>query len=318
MPLPIFEKNWQLTFLNQFFQGSNATRDMMLGIKNALKGFSSNPWTVMGSSNSVAAGMDGVDRWTVSTNLVWFGGGVHSWIVLKQSGLLTNFQICIDLFANNFYSGDIYVSPTVGFSGGSTSARPTASDEVEVTVSPSWFSATNNTNCRAHVMQSTDGECTRIFLCQGGLVGGFWQFDKLRRPRAEVSEPFIATCYGTDDIVTSAPSFQNLFITAVSTMRANGISQTGKSGFTTEAFGNQAIGIVLLDPDDLDGSLPLMPIAAACYGSGASGRYGEIFDLWFGSSRVQNGDSYDETGNRAMSTMRDLIVPSNGLMLAVV
>jgi hypothetical protein len=318
MSLPIFEKIWQLS-LNNFYESTNATRDMMLGIKNELIGFADNPWEVMYSCNSVTAGTagDGIDRWATSSNIV-SSGGAHSWMVLRQPALLSNFQILIDMNGSSMYNGDVIVSPNAGFTGGTTTARPTATDQVEVTPTPSWFSALTSTNCRVHVMMSTDGQCTRIFACSSGLIGGFWMFDKLKNPRPEITYPFIATVYGTDDIVTSASSYTKLNMNGGLTMAANGISVNADSFLTCEGLGSNPYGNFLLDPDDLDGSLPLLPMAAACKSLGARGRYGAIYDLWFGSAVTQNGDSYDETGNRAMSTMRDLIVPSNGLMLAVV
>jgi hypothetical protein len=39
-----------------------------------------------------------------------------------------------------------------------------------------------------------------------------------------------------------------------------------------------------------------------------------VFDLWWGSTGVTNGDAYDDVGSRAFSQMRDLITPAGGVI----
>src|SRR5574338_1505169 len=99
MALPTLIKTWQIV-RNVSIPSLGSTlahsRRIWKTIKDQMIGFGSNPWTVRGSSNSVAAGMDSVDRWAADANLVW-GGGTHSWIVLRQNQIATNYEVCIDL-----------------------------------------------------------------------------------------------------------------------------------------------------------------------------------------------------------------------------
>jgi hypothetical protein len=73
MPLPSLDKTW-LYDPNVAYpaQGTAAAdyKRMLRGIKNSLKAFASNAWTVVGSSNSSAAGLDAVDRWSADSDLV--------------------------------------------------------------------------------------------------------------------------------------------------------------------------------------------------------------------------------------------------------
>lgn len=89
-------------------------------------------WTCEGSSDSSTAGMDASDRWTSSfdgTKIVRASGAVaHSWIVLKSPVALGPYYLCIDWNAANDQTVTIVGSKNA-FTGGSTTARPTATKE---------------------------------------------------------------------------------------------------------------------------------------------------------------------------------------------
>ena len=94
-------------------------------------GAASGLWTCEGSSDSATAGMDTVNRWGTSFNaakLVRNSGGAHSWIVLKSPAGLGPFYMCIDWASSSDNSVNVYFSKSA-FAGGSTTARPTASNE---------------------------------------------------------------------------------------------------------------------------------------------------------------------------------------------
>src|SRR5260221_8977750 len=121
--LPTFAKTWQFNVNNRVLTselsgatGQNVHGQMIvLAIKNSLKGFANSPWTVQFSSNcgnngagSAASGTAGtagdlVDRWTIgntasganSTNDLNFAAAWsrHSWMVLRQTGILSNYEL---------------------------------------------------------------------------------------------------------------------------------------------------------------------------------------------------------------------------------
>lgn len=105
-------------------------------------------WTVDFSCDGTTAGTphDGVDRWGSPYNASVLVQNTetnpHSWMVLKSPASIcsiskvrnsnTNvgpFYILIDLDYTNGYTGDFFMSK-LGFTGGTASARPTATDEL--------------------------------------------------------------------------------------------------------------------------------------------------------------------------------------------
>jgi hypothetical protein len=234
---------------------------------------------------------------------------------------MSNFQICIDLKSASKDQGDVIVSPSQGFTGGTTTARPTATDEVEVSASASLYAPPGAVDLVVHAMQSTDGQCTRVAICSNGFVTGFWIFDKLKNPHTAITEQFVAAAAGSNNVTGDVTTYSILngnnsnagyLATAFGSLRATG------GFFSCEGFNHMGYGDAFPDRDDLDGTLPLAPVAVVNTTRGQRGRYGEVYDLWLGSSRVQSCDTYDETGNRRLSTLRDLVLPSNGQILMVI
>ena len=110
-------------------------KSIMWGWKALLKGeIGTNThglWTCVGSSDSSTAGMDNSDRWGSSfdaSKVVRSSSGAHSWIVLKSPIALGPYYLCIDLSGTTEVKGNIITAKTA-FTGGTTSARPTSTDE---------------------------------------------------------------------------------------------------------------------------------------------------------------------------------------------
>jgi hypothetical protein len=179
MALPTLTKTWQFNVNNaQAAQGGALpdNRKMWRAIKDVLIGFATTPWTIGYSSGGGVAGSanDGVDRWTSDTNLTWTT--TLSWMVLKQSGLGSG-QLLISLPSSvNGSSINFVYSPSAGFTGGSTAARPTATDEIAFSGIQSG--PTVDVAMRWSVMQSTDGQVTRIFTCFSGFLNFWLQIEK--------------------------------------------------------------------------------------------------------------------------------------------
>lgn len=307
-------KSWQFN-VNQVIKQTGVTntdfRTLMLAIKNALIGFSSHPWTVVGSNNTVAAGLDAVDRWTVIGDLVWSLGSTASWIVLTNAGLGT-YQLLISLegssgAGSNF---EIRASPGGLYTGGATNARPTATDEIIIGSTIPWCDSglTSRVRTALHVAMSTDGQCTRIWMCtQQGLVTGCWIFDKLSD--AVFSVPVVALIQASS---SHALTFAGL-ITSSSNwkVRANGglISAIG----TAEAFGTSVLptGTSTNFDSDLDQTWPVEPMGLATQTRGAAGHLGTFQDLWCASAQLAVGQMLG-TSRKAVS-LSPLIMPWDGV-----
>jgi hypothetical protein len=203
MTLPALQKTWQggsspggTEFVNQLISegtGDANNAAAMLAIKEALVGFNSNPWTVVGSSDGVASSMDGTDRWADTGDLIWSNLGAFSWIVLQQTNINTKTQLLLSLGEGFTYHASISVSPSAGFGAvnggtdGSTTAAPTATDEHALLTSNQWYG--NMALAEDTILtciSSTDGECTRIIGSRAANNVMFMRLN-IEKPRSPVA-----------------------------------------------------------------------------------------------------------------------------------
>lgn len=221
MSAPTLLKTWQIEGDNLVPTDSTIyieRKNLLLGIINKLIGFASNPMTVIGSNNGTASGMDAVNRWATIADL-----NNNSWIVLQQAGINAKFQICFHLNAN-WTSGvpqlTMVVSRLAGFgtanggTDGSTSARPTATDEHAQTVQNLTSGGAVSIAARYYVWQSTDGQMTQVMIrnATAGTWNNHWFWGKPRNPRALWTNPcvyrFKATVLGAPDAVADIVAYK--------------------------------------------------------------------------------------------------------------
>lgn len=332
MALPTLAKTWQYSLRNAVVaQGTLlATGQRLLRlIKNSMKGFGTLPWVVQYSCDSVTAGAAGdlVDRWAADANLVWANpGSAHSWIVLRQTGIATNFEVCI---ATNSASSSpsaitIAVSPSAGFTGGSTTARPTATDETVLINQAAWgANGSVNQNYVYDVWQSTDGQCTRMMIHQGGVSAiGFWVFDKPKNPTTGWTSPSCFLALGSSSTSqiqytllsnsSTTTAFRSRFSGVNYSMTATGEGmQSGQAGILGQAT-------AFLSVNDIDSSFIMQPIGIVSITVGMRGRQGAFFDMWWGSGTVNAGDTYPNDATKQFaqfgpgSTTGAIILPWDG------
>lgn len=320
MALPTLSKTWQYSVNNQTTAQGTALADnrkTLRGIKNALIGFGTNPWTVRYSCSSTVAGSagDGVDRWAADTDLVWNNAGsAHSWIVLRQTGLGSTSELLISCESSSA-GGSILtlVVSDSAFSGGSTTARPTAANEFVFLSAAQWNSAADVSN-RYHVEQSTDGQCTRIQVGHGGVCTFFCIIDKANNPSTNWTTPIFAfATYNATTWNFSTPALiQTSNASALGRMR-NG-STTGNVTFTVEGIGNTlptdtTIGNIA---NEIDSAWDMWPVGIACLTTGIRGRHGSLFDLWFVSTARASADMIPGDGSNQFAVCMPFIIPWNG------
>jgi hypothetical protein len=170
-----------------------------------------------------------------------------------------------------------------------------------------------------HALASTDGECLRIFVCRAGFVTFFFLADKIKNPRTGITD-VVFGMYGTDNLSQNCCDYTALYLGQfnISGPMLRVYSPAGVLGhavFSTETVDARALGQENTTVDDIDGSWPLTPIGIYSGTPGAIGRYGMLYDLWFGSTGVSSGDSYDETGNKVLGQLNNLVFPTNGVTL---
>lgn len=314
MALPTLVKTWQVS-KNQAVASTGVEetdyKSLVRLIKNTLKGFTTLPWTCAGSSDAVTAAMDASDRWIDNTKVVP-GTGAHSWIVLKQTGVHTNFSVCIDLnSATGTRVMSLIVSPTVGFTGGTTSARPTATDEIVILNGIAW--AGNHTggddSFKLHAWQSSDGQCTRMAIYCNNICVAFWLFDRPQNPVTGWTNPSVSIALaGLGNF--SHPTFSNLIDTA----NAYGRAPVGTMSMrlSTEGYASLSLGEILAEANEISGGWPFIPASVVSRTTGAKGRHATLFDFWFGSTATLDGDTYPNSVAKTFVQIGNLILPGDG------
>lgn len=327
MALPSVTKTYQYNVNNTTAAGATNVENcqkLLLAIKNALLGFGTLPWTVVGSCDSATAGIDAVDRWSVYTNLVWHtGANAKSWIVLKNTGIAANWQVCFHLITNSAaapYFMEIVVSPSSGFTGGSTTARPTAADEVVIrpSATSNWVSNfSGGFTTIHHVMKSTDGEVTRIVICNAGKVVGYLSFEKSADPVTGWTAPVVIAC--TTQTSTSVDQTAYAYLNDISTS-ISGYHSGTKFGIyaTAEGFVSSMNGEQLnVVANEFSGEWMMGPVGIASTAVGYRGRHGRFYDLWWGTTLHENGTTFPADTSRQFALFGDIIVPWNGTIPVV-
>jgi len=309
MGLPALAKTWQHNANNAIAAQGSAelcVDAFWLAVKNALLAFASNPWTVVSSSDGVTSGAS--DLWTDASKLVHHGT-TRSWIVLKQTGMCSgNFQLCIDFNNATASTGTVVVSPNAGFTGGSTTARPTATDEYALISTSMILQLFSDVGTRWTVMQTSDGACTRILMAHGGSVRTTILLETPNNATTGWSNAFSVLW-----LPNSAATIADLISTYNWKSRfgsTNATCVTLVEGFATAlgpsdtTWGNIA--------NEISSEWPMWPLGFAANTVGARGRHGSFFDLWAGSSGVAAGDTYPGDGSNQFVQWGALIVPWGG------
>lgn len=320
MPLPAYTKTWQYSRNNTTAAQGSAlatNRRTMRSLVNLLLGFATSPWTERYSCDGTTAGTagDGVNRWSVDANLVW-GTGAHSWQVIRQTGLATNAELCIDL--NSAGSGTITLvySQSAGFTGGTTTARPTATDEIVLLSGASWGVSTSDVQTRYSAMQSTDGQCTRIIMCMAGVVSAVYVIDKPTNTTTGWTNPNFCLAYASSTSVS--PTIANLdtlgrskILGTTATMQMLCEGTASGAAIANSTWGNL--------PNDIDGSWPMFPVGIASTTALTKGRHATLQDLYWGSQAIAVGEGYPADGTNRWIQVGGLLLPwgddSTGLNL---
>jgi hypothetical protein len=318
MSLPVLEKTWQynVNILSAVTGTDEGDVDsMILQIKNALLGFGLFPWQVVGSSNSLIFNMAGTDLLLTEGDIVHDFAAPHSWIVLKQPQISANASICIDLDHPTVNKLSLIFSPAAGFTGGSISARPTATDEKVMILRDFWIGTWPGTfgfPLRAHVWQSIDGQCTRLITAHSNAVKGFWLIDKPANPVSGWTNP--AICAATPDLGAGLTlKYTNWFNTNPGMVRAEGPIGDMTLRLTSESqltFPYPTVPQILIE---LTGEVGLTQIGVFHNVTvGQRGRHGRIFDMWCTSGIPITGDSFNGLGSHQFMIFDNFVLPWNG------
>lgn len=344
MAYPANTKTWQLQINQTVALSASATvhnQEIANKIKNLLIGFPTLPWTVRYSCNAgIASGVnygaagvagDGVDRWAISNAVLTSAAGVitvsndvnvaaaatrHSWIVLRQTGIATNFEICLDLNGSaGSTTGSIVASFSAGFTGGSATARPTATDEVTLISANTWGLGTNVQHI-IHAWQSTDGACTRLQAWSGGTTNDlFLVLDKGQSPVSGWTNPATLIAIRTNFAGQIASSFAN--ITAANVVKMMGAGSVQFSGSLTyeqtSAGALQSLASVGTAPNTFDTAWPVLPMGVCAQAASGAGRLCNLFDIWYKPSGITDSDTFPSSATaRDQAALGGVVLPWTG------
>lgn len=292
MALPVLELNW-LRDINHAIAYAGSViltnRAWIWALKERLIDTPAD-WSVVNSSDGTNTGGD---RWLTAANLIWAAAASpHSWIVLEAGD---GRQILISLEGASAIGGVWLVAVSVGglYTGGTASARPTATDEI-ILIAASGDNGGRDSGTNGvvfHIWHDDSGENTRIAICTGGVVSGYLAFetpvdtvDGWANPTANIA---ITANQGTN-VLTVA----NLFDGASFKARNVAGSGTMDMFMSSEGF-NSAGGFEgITAANGWSGEWDMWPTGLASNNSGSEGRHGRLADIWYGSSGVNTGDFY--------------------------
>lgn len=309
MSLPTLTKTWQFDVNNAISATGSVEGDvnaLFLAIKNAMLAFGSSAWTVVSNSNGSATSSS--DLWSTAADIV-HSSGAHSWIVLKQTGMCSgNFQICWDFNSATAYTGNFIISQNAGFTGGTTTARPTATDEVVILSNTTLVYITSDVSTRWSIMQASDGTSTRIFVAHSGAIKSTLLIETPVNAVSGWSNPH-AVLYLPTSAITSGDLFSSY-------NWKNKIGSTSATGITLVEGGNSFIATTDTVwgniANEITNEWPMYPLGFAVNTTGVRGRHGSFCDMWAGSGAISTGDTYPGDGTNQFVQWSYLIFPWDG------
>lgn len=273
--------------------------DTLIGTSNWVDGNGSaatppNPMTVRYSCDSVTAGTagDGVNRWSGISNLVWNNeGSAHSWIVLRFADGSQVMLACQGASGTGT-SLAIYYSPAAGFTGGTTTNRPTATDQIAVIASAAWSSLSVDTSVKVHMMLSADGTNMRFLLGSGGQASIAWIIGKTTAfDNSTWTTPHVGVALNAA-LGTNVLTATNLNSTASFKGRA---ASAADFYLATMSFGGALATAQITSADDQSGAWPFFGQQLVSLTATNRGVKGYLVDVWYGSTTIASGSTYPAT-----------------------
>lgn len=309
-------KTWTKTRLvANLSSAANNNKLLFVKIKDEMK---AHGWTVVGSSDATTANLTGTDLWVDQTDITVSATVAHSWIVLTNGSIATGFQICFAFSITSTTAAKVRVVVSrVGFTGGSTTARPTATDEIICTLeSDNWTANAATAEEHAHVFTSSDHQCTHVVLSSSAsAVHGFWALDRPAVPPSWFTNPWVVIMHGLDPLHSNWSTSADLWAN-VCTPDGLGIGcglgslMVGTTRALTSANLAGASG-------DYGGNWPCTPAWLVSSSPYMGGIVGRLFDLWWGHTSLADGDAFPADGSSTQVVIGNVIQGNDGTALVL-
>lgn len=324
MALPSVEKTWEVSLNNRMGGSGSADTDhryALLNIYQTLLGFTNNPFTLVMSSDANTFGTPG-PGWSVYTDLDWAQTGNRSWAVLQRPN--TGGQILFHCYANNtstyyYQVMEVTFSPSGGYTGGSLTAAPSATDERTMLsgnyLDPWYFGQGSATRrLSMHYRHSTDGKHTYCFFTSLGRCNQVLFMTTPEDAPASWTLPHLAAMVpdaGTDaENCDYGEFYSNQRFVGKDVAAGSNLS----ASMVIPSYDGVAFGAVLGDPSyfDSNNEFNMTSIQLGTTLGGAYGLLGRMPDIWAGPTTRGTGDTYPANGDRDFAQFGDFIVPWDG------
>lgn len=289
-------------------------RDALFEVFTSMITLGSNPWVVAYSSDGMTAGTSGdnINRWLVAANLIW-NTSAHSWVVLQN---VDGVQVLFDLdFSNSAqHSMNMLFSNSGGFTGGTTTVRPTAPDEenmIRLGTSTSWISGGSFTDYRVWCHASDDGKIFRWNVILNSVMHAYGFIEEMRGAPTGAIRPYYASAGATSTTndVTS-PTTTGGDVDLVLCTAAN--KPTGAGYLTCQAANGAAPFSTASHNEEWSGETHLFTQGVWVPTSGgARGAKGSRFDAYWTNDPPNVIGTGLEPGNRTLLSYGHWVYPHN-------
>lgn len=329
--LPVVQKQWQRVFN---VDSTTDRKKLILDKKNILCGvafsgqqITSNAWRVVRSSN--ASTVANSDLWTTTADITLgnaAGTNARSWAILQNA---LGRQWLWDYRGADTATIFLSMSPSGSFTGGTTTAAPTAADAL--TKDPlgghTTYDILNGGKVLQNVLHSVDGKQTVIFTCQASTRQTLWLFGDTEDAPVDWVHPTIMWADGTATD-GSGGSFSNHLVGASGGVHITAEETPGVLAnvhFVGESIDVNPLQVTASTINVKNGVTNQFDILDKCWlaslRDGTWGQLGYWPDMWPTmptQTGKATGDHYPADGSRRFVAFNDLVLPWFGAAAMVI
>ncbi len=298
MGYPVVTQTWTISSNNRytpFVSLLTAMQTYALGLKNFLK--TTMLYTVKGSCSAGTGAMDGVDRWTLISDVTPRNNGSagsQAWFVLTDGN---GVDICLSF---NAASDDIFRlahSPGGNYVAAATAnQQPTATDECFNSATSSWIGATASGDRIWHFWGSSDKKMFRAAIYRAQVVSSILGVEKINSDLISPATWSLAVGGGTASVYkfwhnTTGYSLSNVNGAYSATLSAADVRVHENADINIACGGDlESVYIgrpdtasVTTDEPELQGTKGnlIIPHAISTSTATAQGKVGRKYDWWF-------------------------------------
>ena len=311
--------------------GDRQNRQLLWEIKEALIA-GTGAWTVVRSCGyqSGAWSVGDTDYWDTADDVRWYDSGdsTRSWIVLQQTGIHANFRILIacnhDKLATEGLTIYCSCDADAWGTGGSSTAQPTHPTNWRYGMVANgtlpWVYA-GEINKSANVFQSSDGECTRIYIHWPTDEVRLIMFDKPKLNTALDSSLWILPAIvlgasrlsydnnGPDLLRSQADdSFHGWTCGVLTSLGAAPACLASECVFGNWIYAEQTSEIAT----DYDGNYLCNTLDLVSTKLSHAAVLGRVQDLWLAPSNLPWGDMFPSDGSKGFVVIGCVVQPNDG------